>query len=364
MSLADKFIKSSKKIKGGGLFSNVVEEGPTYCDTGVYALNLAYSSHLDGGPSDGVTCIAGKSRSFKTLFGLISAAAYLNKYEDAYMVFFDSEKGASKAYFESVGIDPARVIYVPIMNIEELKFYMMEMLEAAKQEYNATKEYSRFVFFVDSIGNLASIKEVNDSLSGNSASDMGTRAKSLKALFRIITPYFTNYEMHLIAIMHTYDEMAAMGAPKQIMSGGTGPMYSSNNVFIVSKQQIKEGTEIVGWRFILNIEKSRTIREKAKIPFEVNYDSGMDKYTGLLDMALITGHVTKPKVGWFTRPSVEGDKSWRRANTSTDEFWEPLLAEEGEGSFRQMVSDMYRLNSKSTLLQSGIDELISETEES
>lgn len=220
MSLADQFIKSSKKMKGAGQFSKVLAEPKEYHDTGIYALNLAYSGDLLKGTSDGVTCIAGKSKSFKTLFGLLSCKAYLDAEPEAMMIYYDSEGGASQEYFESVGIDVDRVLYIPIMNIEDLKFDMMEKLEAIKSAYKETNEYEKFVFFVDSIGNLASMKEVNDSLSGNSASDMGTRAKSLKSLFRIITPYFTNYKMHMIAIMHTYDEMAAMGAPKQIMSGG------------------------------------------------------------------------------------------------------------------------------------------------
>ena len=359
MSLADKFIKSSSKMKGAGQFSKILEEPKDYHDTGVYALNLAYSGDLLKGTSDGVTCIAGKSKSFKTLFGLMSCKAYLDANPDAFMIFYDSEGGASKEYFESVGIDTDRVIYIPIMNIEELKFDIMEKLEEIKAAYKETKKYEEFVFFVDSIGNLASIKEVNDSLSGNSASDMGTRAKSLKALFRIITPYFTNYKMHFIAIMHTYDEMAAMGAPKQIMSGGTGPMYSANNVFIIGKRQIKEGKDIIGWQFMLNVEKSRTIRERAVIPFEVTYEGGMDKYTGLLDIALASGHVTKPKMGWYTRPGVENDKNWRKKDTSTEEFWSPILSDE---TFTKAVKDMYCLGGSNQLLQQKIDVMLNEGE--
>lgn len=360
MGLADKFISATKKQKGAGQFSKVLEEPKEYHDTGVYALNLAYSGDLTKGTSDGVTCIAGKSKSFKTLFGLMSCKAYLDANPEAYMIFYDSEGGASQSYFESVGIDTDRVIYIPIMNIEELKFDIMEKLEAIKESYKETKEYEKFVFFVDSIGNLASIKEVNDSLSGNSASDMGTRAKSLKALFRIITPYFTNYKMHFIAIMHTYDEMAAMGAPKQIMSGGTGPMYSANNVFIIGKRQIKEGKDIIGWQFMLNIEKSRTIRERAVIPFEVTYEGGMDRYTGLLDIALASGHVEKPKMGWYSRPGVEGDKNWRKKDTSCPEFWDPIL---NDDSFVSAVTDMYALGGNNTILQYKLDTILSDYEQ-
>jgi RecA/RadA recombinase len=359
MSLADSFIKASKKMKGAGQFSKVLKEEREYYDTGILALNLAFSGNINKGVSDGVTCIAGKSKSFKTLFGLISCKAFLDANPEGTMIFYDSEGGASQEYFESVGIDTSRVIYIPIMNIEELKFDIMEKLEAIKDSYAETKQYEQFVFFVDSIGNLASIKEVKDSLSGNMAADMGTRAKSLKALFRIITPYFTNYRMHMIAIMHTYDEMASMGAPKQIMSGGNGPMYSSNNVFIIGKRQIKEGKEIIGWQFMLNIEKSRTIREKAIIPFEVVYNGGMDKYTGMLDIAIASGHVIKPKMGWYSRPSVVDDKSWRKKDTSCAEFWDTILSSE---SFNKSIKEMYCLGGGNTLMQDKIDSVLSDDE--
>ena len=362
-SLADKFAKSTK-LFGSGKFSKVLKKEKKSYDTGVYGLNLAFDGDLiNGGLTQGVTCLAGKSKSFKTLFGLISCKAYLDAHPDAHMLFYDSEGGASQEYFESVGIDVDRVIYMPVMNIEELKFDLTTKMQEIRESYEEAKneeDKPRFVVFVDSIGNLASIKEVKDAMSDNPAADMGTRAKALKALFRIITPYFDRCEMAMIAIMHTYDEMASMGAPKQIMSGGNGPMYSSNNVFIVGKQQIKEGKDIIGWQFILNIEKSRTIREKCKIPFEVLYGIGLDKYSGLLDIAIATGHVIKPKMGWYTRPNVENDKSWRRKDASCSTFWDPVLADQ---TFLDAVKSMYCLSGGNTLLQGKIDNMLNPGEE-
>lgn len=218
MSLAEKFAKNTK-LKGAGLLSKKVEVEPTTYDTKIPALNLAFSGHIDKGFSSGITCIAGRSKSFKTLFGLILCKAYLDAEPDAYMIFYDSEGGASADYFESVGIDTNRVIYIPIMNIEELKFDMVEKLDEIKKQYTDTKTYAKFIWFIDSLGNLASVKEVQDALDAKSVADM-TRAKAMKSLFRIITPYFKNYEMQLISIMHTYDEIGGMGAPRQIMSGG------------------------------------------------------------------------------------------------------------------------------------------------
>jgi len=361
MSLADSFIKTTK-FKGAGQFSKILERETKYNDTGIYALNLAYSGSLFGGTRDGLSSLAGKSKSFKTLFGLISAKAYLDANPESFMLFYDSEGGASQEYFESVGIDTDRVIYIPIMNVEELKFDLISKLEEIKKEHEEagkTGQKSKFVIFIDSIGNLASIKEVRDALSDNPAADMGSRAKALKGFFRLATPYLARCEMHMIAIQHTYDEMAAMGAPKQIMSGGTGGMYSSNDVFIVGKRQIKEGKDVIGWQFILNVEKSRVIREKAAIPFEVLYGKGIDKYSGLLDIAIATGHVIKPKMGWYSRSNVEDDKNWRRKDTSSAEFWNPVLE---DPSFEQAVKSMYCLNGGDPLLQNKIDAMLNSNE--
>ena len=356
MSLADKFIKQTK-LKGSGRMSKVLEEKPIFHDTGIPALNLAYSGSFNLGTRNGVTTIAGRSKSFKTIFGLISAKAYLDTYPESHMVFYDSEGGASADYFKAVGIDPDRVIYVRIMNIEELKFDMFEKLDAIKKHYEETKQYERFVFLVDSIGNLASIKEVKDAEKGSDATDMGTRAKSLKAFFRIITPYFDMYQMHGIFINHVTADISGMGG-RDIMTGGQGVMLSSNEVFIVGKRQIKDGPNIVGWQFILNVEKSRTVRERAAIPFEVTYDGGIDKYSGLLDIAKITGHVTCPKMGWYTRPTIEGDKNWRRKDTSSAEFWDPLLKDE---SFNTAVGKLYLLNAGgNSSLMGKMEELLAE----
>ena len=116
-----------------------------------------------------------------TMYSLICARAYLDKFEDAVMLFYDSEMGAGSKYFESLGIDPGRVLHVPITDIEQLKFDIMAQLEEIKRG-------DHVIIVVDSIGNLASKKEVDDALSEKSSADM-TRAKQLKSIFRMVTPH-------------------------------------------------------------------------------------------------------------------------------------------------------------------------------
>lgn len=110
-----------------------------------------------------------------------------------------------------------------------------------------------------------------------------------------------------------------------VVTHNTGMYYSANNIYIIGRQMDKEGKDLMGHNFMMNVEKSRSVKEKAIIPINVTFEGGIDRYSGLLDVALITGHVVKPKLGWYSRPCVEDDKSWRKAQTSDDHFWEPIF---------------------------------------
>ena len=96
----------------------------------------------------------------------------------------------------------------------------------------------------------------------------------------MVTPYLTMNDIPCIAINHTYETQEMFS--KTVMSGGTGAMYSANEVFIIGRRQQKEGTEITGYDFILNAEKSRTVKEKSKFPISVTFSGGIDPYSGLL----------------------------------------------------------------------------------
>jgi hypothetical protein len=124
-----------------------------------------------------------------------------------------------------------------------------------------------------------------------------SRAKALKSLFRIVTPHLNLKDIPLIAVNHTYQEIGLF--PKAIVSGGTGIYYSADAIWIIGRQQDKVGTEIQGYHFVINIEKSRHVKEKSKIPISVSWDGGMVKWSGLMDVAEKGGYIRKPKVGWY-----------------------------------------------------------------
>ena len=287
--------------------------------TTVPAINIALSGKINGGFVPGLTIWAGPSKHFKTSFSLLMAKAYMDKYSDAVMLFYDSEFGTPQAYFDSFGIDTSRVLHTPITDVEQLKFDIMHQFEEIKRG-------DRVIVVIDSVGNLASKKEVEDALKQNSAADM-TRAKQLKSLFRMVTPHLNLKDIPLIVVNHTYQTQEMYS--KAVVSGGTGIYYSADNIFIIGRQQEKDGKDITGYNFIINVEKSRFVKEKSKIPIEVSWDKGISKWSGLMDMALESGHVIKPKVGWFQKVDMTTgeilDKNYRMADTYDFSFWHPIL---------------------------------------
>lgn len=334
MSLLDKLKKNSTikdtAILADSKFFNKKDMIPT----SVPAINIALSGSLDGGLTPGLTMFAGPSKHFKTLFSLICAKAYLDKYPDAVLLFYDSEFGTPQAYFTSIGIPMDRVLHTPLTDVEQLKFDSMQQLQNVERG-------DRLIIVIDSIGNLASKKEVEDALDGKSVADM-SRAKQLKSLFRMVTPHLTLKDIPMVVVNHTYKEIGLF--PKDIVGGGTGSYYSADNIYIIGRQQEKTGTEITGYNFIINVEKSRHVREKSKIPVEVSFTGGISKWSGLLDIAIESGHVIKPSMGWYSR--VNGttgeieDKKWRAKDADSKEFWLPVLTDR---TFGDWVKNRYQV---------------------
>jgi RecA/RadA recombinase len=279
------------------------------------------------------------------------AKSYMDKYPEAILLFYDSEFGTPVKYFETFGIDMDRVLHTPLTNIEQLKFDIM-------QQFENIERGDKLMVILDSIGNLASKKEVEDALEGKSVADM-SRAKQVKSLFRMVTPHLTIKDIPMVVVNHTYKEIGMF--PKDIVGGGTGSYYSADNIYILGRQQDKEGTEIVGYHFIINVEKSRYVKEKSKIPISVSFDGGISRYSGLLDLAIESGHVVKPANGWYAKVDQAtgevGDKK-RIADTTSAEFMEPILK---DPKFKQFIKHKYEIAYGSIM---GETPVVEETEES
>jgi RecA/RadA recombinase len=344
MSLLDKLVKNSTIKLTAQLSESKVFGKKEMSQTPVPMVNVALSGDVDGGLSPGLLVLAGPSKHFKSAFALLMAAAYMKKYSDAILLFYDSEFGTPQAYFESFGIDMKRVVHTPITNVEELKFDIANQLDSIDKKDNVC-------IIIDSIGNLASKKEVEDAMNEKSVADM-SRAKAIKSLFRIVTPHLNLKDIPLIAVNHTYQEIGLF--PKAIVSGGTGIYYSADAIWIIGRQQDKVGTEIQGYHFVINIEKSRHVKEKSKIPISVSWDGGIVKWSGLMDVAEKGGYLRKPKVGWYEAvdPStgeIISDKLMRAKEVNDNgNFWRMIFE---KTNFKEFIRMNFTIGASGSIMR-------------
>jgi len=353
-SLISKLLKNSTVKQTAIITESKVYGKKEMIHTQVPMINVALSGRVDGGLVPGMLMLAGPSKHFKSAFALLLAAAYLKKYDDAVILFYDSEFGTPQAYFESFGIDMSRVIHTPITDVEELKFDIMKQLDGIDKK-------DKVCVIIDSIGNLASKKEVDDAMNEKSVADM-SRAKQMKSLFRMITPHLNLKDIPMIVVNHTYKEIALY--PKDIVSGGTGAYYSSDAIWIIGRQQEKDGNEVSGYHFVINIEKSRYVREKSKIPITVTFEGGISRWSGLMDVAEEGGYLRKPKVGWYEAVDPKTgevlSEKLLRAKEIVDNpaFWTMMFT---KTDFATHIKDRYTMATKTHFAESA--PIVSDLEE-
>jgi len=335
MSLKEKLIKNSTIAFTATLEDSKIFTKKDVIPTTVPMINVALSGSIDGGMTPGLTMLAGPSKHFKTGFALLMASAFLRKYSDGVILFYDSEFGTPQSYFNTFGIPFDSVVHTPITDVEQLKFDIMKQLTELERG-------DHVMIVIDSIGNLASKKEVEDALNEKSVADM-SRAKQLKSLFRMITPYLTLKDIPMAVVNHTYKEIDMF--PKDIVGGGTGSYYGSDNIWILGRQQDKDSEGIQGYHFVINVEKSRYVKEKSKIPISVSFEGGINRWSGLLDVALDGGYIVKPKNGWYARVDKETGEVLApnmRASDIEDngEFWKTMFK---ETDFAKYIKERYSI---------------------
>ena len=335
MSLKERLIKNSTIEYTSVLSDSKIYGKNDMIPTAVPMINVALSGRIDGGLTPGLTVLAAPSKHFKTAFSLLMAAAYLKQHPNGIILFYDSEFGTPQAYFDSFNVPMESVVHTPITDIEQLKFDVMKQLEEIKRD-------DEVMIIIDSVGNLASKKEVEDALKQSSAADM-TRAKQLKSLFRMVTPHLTLKNIPMVVVNHIYMTQEMFSKP--VVSGGTGIYYAADNIWIIGRQQDKDDKDLVGYHFIINIEKSRYVKEKSKIPITVSFDSGINKWSGMLDLALEAKYIIKPKVGWYAKVNqetgeIEGKSHRADAIVDNNDFWKTIFS---ETDFATWIQNKYSL---------------------
>tara|TARA_A100001015_G_C14924642_1_gene685758 strand:+ start:104 stop:1156 length:1053 start_codon:yes stop_codon:yes gene_type:complete len=285
MSFFDKVIKTS-----GNEYASLVSDGveaadiDSFIDTGSYIFNALLSGSIYGGlPSNKITALAGESATGKTFFVLGMVKTFLDENPDAGVIYFESESAITKDMIEERGIDSKRMIIFPVATVQEFRTQAVKIID----KYIDDEEKQPMMMCLDSLGMLSTTKEMEDTAAGNETRDM-TRAQVLKAAFRVLTLRLGKAKVPMIVTNHTYDSMGSMFPTKE-MGGGSGLKYAASQIVFLGKKKEKDGKEVIGNIIHCKNHKSRLTVENKMVDVRLNYERGLDKYYGLLDLALKYG---------------------------------------------------------------------------
>ena len=285
------FLKEIAK-KAGNEYASLVSDGveagdvDSFIDTGSFIFNGLLSGSIYGGlPSNKITAIAGESATGKTFFVMGMCKNFLDKNPDAGVIYFESESAITKQMVIDRGIDPERMVMFPVTTVQEFGTQSIRVLDKYLEQNEADRK--PIMLCLDSLGMLSTTKEIEDTADGKETRDM-TRAQIVKGAFRVLTLKLGRAGVPMIVTNHTYDVIGSM-FPQKEMGGGSGLKYAASSIIYLSKRKEKEGSEIVGNIIHCKNAKSRLTVENRMVDVRLTYDKGLDRYYGLLDLALASG---------------------------------------------------------------------------
>lgn len=253
-------------------FSEVTE----WIDTGNYHLNACISGDMfKGWPNNRSCSVAGPSGTGKTYLMLNTVRQAIQMHYN--VIYYDSEAAVDKDQMEKFGIDTSKVNYQPVNTVQEFRTSVTKITQKMQEIKRAGGEIPKILMVLDSAGNLATQKEIDDAASGSEKSDM-TRSKILKSIFRIIMTPLADLKIPFLFTNHTYRTQDFIS--RQIAGGGTGPEYAASIVLMLNKAQLKDGAEKVGIVVNAKPDKNRFAKPHP-IKFHLHFTEGMNRFVGL-----------------------------------------------------------------------------------
>ena len=250
-----------------------------YIDTGSYAFNALLSGSIfKGMPNSKIIALAGEEATGKTFYALGIMKNFLDKNPDAAVFFFESEGALTKDIIESRNIDSERVFIFPVATIQEFRYQVLNVLN----EYIDTDNRPPLLMILDSLGNLSTTKEVEDATEGKETRDM-TRTQLIRGTFRLLNLKLSKAKVPFILTNHTYQTMDLYS--QKVMSGGGGIKYASSQIIFLGKRKDKDGKDLVGNIIVCTVNKSRFTKEGKKVETKLNFETGLNRYYGLLEIA-------------------------------------------------------------------------------
>jgi len=251
-------------------------------DTGSYILNAAISGSIYGGvPNNKISAFAGESATGKTFFVLGLMRQFQKDNPTGAVFYYDTEAAVTKTMMTDRGIDVSRVIISEQSTVQGFRTNVFKVLD----HYVAADKKTRppMMFVLDSLGQLSTEKEVVDISDGKDTRDM-TRAQLIRGTFRALSLKLAKAGCALIVTNHVGDKIGAY-VPTKVMGGGDGLRYAASSIIFLSKKKERDGTDVIGNIIHCKMDKSRLTKEHKMVDVRLSYDTGLDRYYGLLELA-------------------------------------------------------------------------------
>ena len=255
-------------------------------DTGSYVLNAVLSGSLFGGvPNNKITVFAGETATGKTFFVLGVISQFLKDNEEGGVIYFDTESAVTDEMMQVRGIDTKRVVKSEPDTIQKFRHTALSVIDNyLEQDVDVRRP---FMMVLDSLGQLSSTKEIEDTAKGEETRDM-TKAQVLKATFRVLNLKLAKAGIPLLVCNHVYDVVGSY-IPQKEMSGGSGLKYSASTILNLSKRKERVDSEVIGNIIKCRTEKSRLSKENKIVEVLLTYEKGLDRYYGLVDFGVDAG---------------------------------------------------------------------------
>jgi len=261
---------------GETLDKSTISEIDHYIPTGNYHLNACLTGSLFGGyPNNRAVALAGPSGTGKTYL-ILNAIKQAQK-QGYSIIFYDSENAVDKHLVEKFGINPKTFRYEPCNTVQEFRSSVTAITDVLIEQKKKGIKLPKIMVVLDSAGNLATQKEIDDAKTGSSKADM-TRAKLLKSTFRIIMTQFGICKIPFLFTNHTYQTQDLFS--RQVGGGGTGPEYAASIILFLGKAKLKDGIEQTGIIVTAKPNKNR-FAKPTPIKFHISFNKGMNPYVGL-----------------------------------------------------------------------------------
>lgn len=274
-------------------YARVVAEGTVsdikgYINTGCYILNAQISGDLFKGiPLNRTTVLSGERGTGKSFIALSLAKQFLLDNKDGIVVYWRTEDDIDKTFITNRGIDIDRFIDMPVATIEEFKTQSFNMVNKLQEEHENGVVHPPILWVLDSLGNVTSSKERDDTLSGSDKRDM-TKQQAIRSTFRLLNNPLSILGIGFIVTAHVYAKIGSY-IPGNEIAGGGGLQYAASVITELSKAKHREGTEQVGSIISSRLQKNRLAKEGTKIKMLLSFKNGLHPYYGLAELCIDAG---------------------------------------------------------------------------